>query len=166
MATYASYKTLTSENFTDGSVTSAKLGPGAGHQYYVKWIYNERGKRCEHCADARDCCEQANGKCCYWCVPDNTYKVTFEIWSGGGGGPGHTCCNCCSFSVGGHGGGYASRTIDTNPNCKQAFYEYGTSTQKYPVHKSVPGTGIRDFNQYQFKVLLCTRYTSVYYYIL
>ena len=41
MATYASYKTLTSENFTDGSVTSAKLGPGAGHQYYVKWIYNE-----------------------------------------------------------------------------------------------------------------------------
>ena len=118
MATYASYKTLTSENFTDGSVTSAKLGPGAGHQYYVKWIYNERGKRCEHCADAGDCCEQANGKCCLWTVPSNVNKVTFEIWSGGGGGPGHTCCNNCSFTIGGAGGNYASRTIATSPGCQ------------------------------------------------
>ena len=45
-----------------------------------KWIYNERGLRC-HCADNGNCCEQANGKCCYWCVPDGASKVTFEIWS-------------------------------------------------------------------------------------
>ena len=53
------------------------------------------------CARQSGCCEQANGKCCYWCVPDNTYKVTFEIWSGGGGGPRHTCCNCCPSATSG-----------------------------------------------------------------
>ena len=64
MATYASYKTLTSENFIDGSITASKLGAGAGHQYYTKWIYNERGQLCQHCADNGNCCQQANGKCC------------------------------------------------------------------------------------------------------
>ena len=29
MATYASYKTLTAENFTDNSISAAKLGAGA-----------------------------------------------------------------------------------------------------------------------------------------
>ena len=43
--------------------------------------HNERGLRCHHCADNGNCCEQANGKCCYWCVPDGASKVTFEIWS-------------------------------------------------------------------------------------
>ena len=79
MATYASYKTLTSENFVDGSITASKLGAGAGHQYYTKWIYNERGQRCHHCADAGDCCEQANGKCCYWTVHQMLTKLHLKF---------------------------------------------------------------------------------------
>ena len=79
MATYASYKTLTADNFIDNSITAVKLGAQAGNKYNVKYIYNERGMRCHHCADAGDCCEQANGKCCYWTVPADTSKVTFEI---------------------------------------------------------------------------------------
>ena len=82
MATYASYKTLTADNFQDNSITAAKLGAGAGNKYCVFWVYNERGMRCMACSDAGDCCEQANGKCCYWTVPANTSKVVFEIWSG------------------------------------------------------------------------------------
>ena len=107
MATYASYKTLTADNFQDNSITAVKLGAQAGNKYNVKYIYNERGMRCHHCADAGDCCEQANGKCCYWTVPADVSKVTFEIWSGGGGGAGSTCCNYCMHSAGGSGGNYA-----------------------------------------------------------
>ena len=118
MASYASYKKVTSEGIPNGTITRSKLAPGAGACRKVQWIYNARGMQCHMCARRSGCCEQANGKCCYWCVPDNVYKVTFEIWSGGGGGPGHTCCNCCSFAIGGAGGNYASKTIDTNPGCQ------------------------------------------------
>ena len=41
MATYASYKTLTADNFLDNSITAAKLGAGAGNKYGVKWIYTK-----------------------------------------------------------------------------------------------------------------------------
>ena len=92
MASYASYKKVTSEGIPNGTITRSKLAPGAGACRKVQWIYNARGMQCHMCARQSGCCEQANGKCCYWCVPDNVYKVTFEIWSGGGGGPGHTCC--------------------------------------------------------------------------
>ena len=78
------------------------------------------------------CCQQANGRCCYWCAPDNVYKVTFEIWGGGGGGPGHTCCNCCSFAIGGAGGNYAIQTIDTNPGCQYSVCAGGS----WPCGKS------------------------------
>ena len=74
--------------------------------------------QCHQCARQSGCCQQANGKCCYWCVPDGASTVTFEIWSGGGGGPGHTCCNCCSFSIGGAGGNYGSKTIASSPGCQ------------------------------------------------
>ena len=80
MATYASYKTLTADNFQENSITAAKLGAGAGNKYCVFWVYNERGMYCQACSDAGDCCEQANGKCCYWTVPANTSKVVFEIF--------------------------------------------------------------------------------------
>ena len=118
MATYASYKKVATDSIVDGSLTSDDLAPGAGHAMGVQWIYNERGYRCHNCARQSGCCEQANGKCCYWCVPTGVSTVQFEIWSGGGGGPGMTCCNCCSFTVGGSGGNYASKTISTSPNCK------------------------------------------------
>ena len=59
MATYASYKTLTADNFQDNSITAAKLGAGAGNKYCVFWVYNERGMKCMACSDAGDCCEQA-----------------------------------------------------------------------------------------------------------
>ena len=36
MATYASYKTLTADNFLDNSITVSKLGPGAGNKYGVQ----------------------------------------------------------------------------------------------------------------------------------
>ncbi len=59
MATYASYKTLTAENFQDNSITAAKLGAGAGNKFNTFWVYNERGMRCQRCTEAGDCCEQA-----------------------------------------------------------------------------------------------------------
>ena len=144
MASYASYKKVTSEGIPNGAITRAKLQPGAGACRKVQYIYNERGLRCHMCARQSGCCEQANGKCCYWCVPDNVYKVTFEIWGGGGGGPGHTCCNNCSFSIGGAGGNYALKTIDTNPGCQYTVCAGGS----WPCGKShgcSAGMGCRSY---------------------
>ena len=144
MATYASYKTLTAENFQDNSITAAKLGAGAGNKYNVKWIYNERGMRCQHCADAGDCCEQANGKCCYWTVPSNVSKVTFEIWSGGGGGAGSSCCNYCMHSAGGSGGNYAVKTVSTCPGCAYTICAGGT-WRCSKSHTCTAGMGCRSY---------------------
>jgi hypothetical protein len=115
MASYGSYKKLRTDQFQNNIVTGDKLVDGAGIHNCVKWIYNERGMRCHACSNNGDCCEQANGKCCLWTVPAEVSTVTFEIWSGGGGGAGHTCCNCCSFTIGGAGGNYASKTISVCP---------------------------------------------------
>tara|TARA_B110000503_G_scaffold40772_1_gene66999 strand:+ start:417 stop:1253 length:837 start_codon:yes stop_codon:yes gene_type:complete len=132
MATYASYKTLTADNFNDGSVTAAKLGASAGNQYNTLWVYNARGMQCHACNDAGDCCEQANGKCCYWTAPASTSKVVFEIWSGGGAGAGGTCCNNCMHTAGGSGGNYAIRSISTCPGCTYSICAGGT----WPCSKS------------------------------
>ena len=88
MATYASYKKVATDSIVDGTLTGDDLAPGAGHNMGVQWIYNERGYRCHNCARQSGCCEQANGKCCYWCVPTGVSTVQFEIWSGGGAGAG------------------------------------------------------------------------------
>ena len=104
MATYASYKKVNNDSIADATITSADIAHGNGNNMGVKWIYNERAMRCHSCMRQSGCCEQANGKCCYWCVPDGASTVTFEIWSGGGGGPGSTCCNYCMFTIGGAGG--------------------------------------------------------------
>ncbi len=132
MATYSTYKKVTSAGITDGSITRSKLQPGAGACRRTQWVFNERGMQCHMCARQSGCCQQANGRCCYWCVPNNVYKVTFEIWGGGGGGPGHTCCNNCSFAIGGAGGNYAIRTIDTNPGCQYSVCAGGS----WPCGKS------------------------------
>ena len=151
MATYASYKTLTADNFQDNSITAAKLGAGAGNKYCVLWVYNERGMYCQACSDAGDCCEQANGKCCYWTVPANTSKVVFEIWSGGGGGAGATCCNNCTHSAGGSGGNYGVKTISTCPGCTYSICAGGT-WRCSKSHTCVAGMGCKSYvNGAQFK---------------
>jgi len=146
MASYASYKKVTSASIPSGVLTSAKLAPGAGSNRQVKWIYNPRGLQCHQCSQAGGCCEQANGKCCYWTVPANVYGVTFEIWSGGGGGPGHTCCNCCSFAIGGQGGNYAQKTIQTTPGCSYTICA-GGSWRCAKSHTCTAGMGCRSYVQ-------------------
>lgn len=118
MAVYATYKKVKADQIPSGEITSDDIALGANVEMGVQWIYNERGLRCHRCSSNGNCCEQANGKCCLWTVPSNVTKVTFEIWSGGGGGAGHTCCNCCSFSIGGAGGNYAVKTINTTAGCQ------------------------------------------------
>ena len=68
MATYASYKKVANDSITDASITSADIAHGNGNNMGVQWIYNERGMQCHQCARQSGCCQQANGKCCYWCV--------------------------------------------------------------------------------------------------
>ena len=117
MATYSSYRQITSARIPDNSIAQDKLAIGAANKTGQLWVYNPRGLCCQNCANAGGCTEQANGRCCLWTVPSGVSKVTFEIWSGGGGGAGHTCCNCCSFAIGGAGGNYAIKTIATAPGC-------------------------------------------------
>jgi len=118
MANYTSYKRILPDSIDASAVTEANMAAGAGLQYGVDWIFNARGFCCQHCSNAGSCTAQANGRCCLWTVPSGVTRVTFEIWSGGGGGAGHTCCNCCSFSVGGAGGSYAIRTVTSAPGCQ------------------------------------------------
>lgn len=117
MADYNSYKKVKADQIPDAVFDTASLAPAAGNNYQVQWIYNERAGRCKECANAGGCVCQACGRCCNWTVPANTSKVTFEIWSGGGGATGNTCCTCCSHAIGGAGGGYAVKTIETRPGC-------------------------------------------------
>jgi hypothetical protein len=118
MANYSSYRKFGTDSMPNEVVPETAICDGAGAAFGVKWIYNERGLRCHQCSNNGDCCEQANGKCCLWTVPAGVTQVTFEIWSGGGGGAGHTCCNCCSFTIGGAGGNYAVKSIATVPGCQ------------------------------------------------
>ena len=115
MASYASYKKYGTESLQSQSVPGTALCNGAGASYGVQWIYNPRGFACQSCASAGGCTYQADGYCCLWCVPAGVTSVTFEIWSGGGGGAGMICCNYCSFSIGGAGGNYATKRIDVQP---------------------------------------------------
>ena len=144
MATYASYKKVANDSIADGTITSSDIAHGQGHNYGVQWIYNERGLRCHQCARQSGCCEQANGKCCYWCVPDGVSTVTFEIWSGGGGGPGSSCCNYCMFTIGGAGGNYASKTIATSPGCQYTICA-GGSWRCGKSHTCTAGMGCRSY---------------------
>lgn len=130
MATYSSYKKITTDDLADSAINSTALAHGARTKPTQQWIYNERGMACHNCQQG--CCEQANGKCCLWTVPAKVTRVTFELWSGGGGGPGQTCCNCCSFAIGGMGGSYAVRTITTAPGCQYSVCAAGT----WPCHWS------------------------------
>ena len=132
MATYGSYKKIAADQYETGAITADKLQAGAGYSRGILWIFNARGFCCQNCANNGDCCEQSNGRCCQWTVPTGVTSVTFEIWSGGGGGAGHTCCNNCSFSIGGAGGNYASKTIVTSPGCLYTVCAGGS----WPCEKS------------------------------
>lgn len=132
MANYSSYKKVIPDNFDDGFITPDMLAPKATNQYCVFYVYNQRGLSRQSCSNGGGCICQACGQCCLWTVPDGASKVIFEIWSGGGGGPGHTCCNCCSFSIGGAGGNYAVKSINTVPGCTYTICAGGS----WPCSKS------------------------------
>ena len=132
MATYASYRKITNDFFPTDVITQNKLVVGAANRTGILWIFNQRGFICQNCSNAGGCVEQANGRCCLWTVPTGVTKATFEIWSGGGGGAGHNCCNCCSMALGGAGGNYAIRTVDTVPGCQYTICAGGS----WPCAKS------------------------------
>jgi len=144
MATYSSYKKISAENLNDNIISQQAIANGARPKLSSFFIYNTRGFICRNCANRGSCCEQANGKCCLWTVPDKVSKVTFEIWSGGGGGAGHTCYNCCSFSIGGAGGNYAIKTIATAPGCQYTICA-GGSWPCAKSHTCSAGMGCRSF---------------------
>ena len=50
MATYSSYKKVTTEGIPNGSITRATLAPGAGACRRTQWVFNERGMQCHMCA--------------------------------------------------------------------------------------------------------------------
>lgn len=144
MATYNSYKKLEPDQIPNEVFDNNSIAPGAGNNYGVQWVYNERGMRCHSCANNGNCCEQANGKCCRWVVPDQVAKVTFEIWSGGGGGPGNTCCTCCTHSIGGAGGNYAVKSVDTKPGCAYTVCA-GGSWRCDKAHTCSAGMGCKSY---------------------
>ena len=118
MATYGSYKKISNVQLPDNAITGDMLKSGVGNKYCSFYVYSARGMLCKECSNAGGCVCQACGRCCLWTVPDRVSTVTFEIWSGGGGGPGNTCCDCHFHSMGGAGGGYAQKTIETAPGCQ------------------------------------------------
>ena len=144
MATYSSFKKLSEDNFLDNIVTSEALQHAARPKPQVLWIFNERGFCCNSCANNGSCTAQASGRCCLWTVPDGVTRVTFEIWSGGGGGAGHTCCNCCGHSIGGAGGNYAIKTVETAPGCQYTICA-GGSWPCAKSHRCTAGMGCRSF---------------------
>ena len=120
MASYSSYKKISPDSLQEANIVDdAKLDydNGAGPPRGQLYVYSERGFRCHECANTSGCVCQACGRCCNWTVPDRVSTATFEIWSGGGGGPGVVCCNCFQFAMGGGGGNYAQKTIETSPGC-------------------------------------------------
>ena len=104
MATYASYKKLTGEELTDGSVDGADLASPLNTTYGVKWFYGSPGACTPGC-------------CCLWTVPAGVKKLHIQIWGAGGNGSGACSCNRCHHYMGASGGFYNTKTIDTVAGC-------------------------------------------------
>lgn len=100
MATYSSYRALTTEEIADGSLCDANFHPDTAKNFGVVWVYGDPGNCTAGC-------------CCGWTVPNYVQKVTFEIWGAGGNGHGACVCDRCQHYVGAMGGGYAIKTIPT-----------------------------------------------------
>jgi len=144
MATYSSYKKILDDQIPNEVIGTENIAAGAGNRYGVQWVYNTRGSNCHSCANNGGCVCQACGRCCQWTVPDNVGNVTFEIWSGGGGGTGNNCCGCCSHSIGGAGGNYAIKTVDTSPGCTYTVCA-GGSWPCSKAHTCTAGQGCRSY---------------------
>lgn len=138
MATYTDFKKISEDQIDAFSLQADKL-PSRPVFSGVQWIYNERGLCCGQCSNYWEpqtgqtccgCCEQANGKCCQWTVPDKASQVTFEIWSGGGSGAGFCAGALCTTngitSIGGAGGNYALKTISVTPGSTYTVCAGGT----------------------------------------
>jgi hypothetical protein len=104
MATYDSYKKVTSEQIIDGTVTEDKMGTGVRHRLCTKWLIG-------------DACRCSAGCCCLWTAPGCTRKVQFELWGAGGNGSGACSCNRCHHFQGAGGGSYNQKSITTAPGC-------------------------------------------------
>jgi len=143
-ANYGAYKKISSNMIPDGAVNGDMLQPGVGNKYCSFWVFQERGMRCQECTSAGGCCCQACGRCCLWTVPSYVTSVQFEIWSGGGAGAGMTCSNCCSYSFGGAGGNYASKTICTRPGCTYTICA-GGAWRCCKSHTCTAGMGCKSY---------------------
>ena len=144
MASYGSYKKISTTQLPDNGITGDMLQQGVGNKYCSFWVYSARGMLCKECSNNGGCVCQACGRCCQWTVPNKVYKVQFEIWSGGGGGPGMTCCNCCGYSFGGAGGNYATKTITTAPGCTYSICA-GGSWRCNKAHTCTAGMGCSSY---------------------
>ena len=102
MATYGSYKKITSGQIVDGTVSVDALQAGAGYAYNVFHVFGSPA----FCS---------SGCCCLWTVPSGVKRVTFELWGSGGNGHGACSCNRCHHYAGAGGGYYNSKTISVTP---------------------------------------------------
>jgi hypothetical protein len=105
MATYSSYKKITTNEIVDGSLVDANFDPDAAKTFGVRWIYGSPGACTSGC-------------CCLWTVPSNVRKITFELWGAGGNGNGSCSCNRCHHFQGAQGGSYNTKTIASAPGCQ------------------------------------------------
>jgi len=103
MATYTSYKKVSSDNFTSQTqLTDPKFDIDAGKNYGILWVRGALGAA-------------SSGCCCLWTVPTGVKRVTFEAWGAGGNGNGACSCNRCHRYRGAGGGYYNSKTISVTP---------------------------------------------------
>ena len=112
MATYASYRKLTTDNFNDNIVLDTHLTACTRKQYTTLWVYG-----------SPDTCSP--GCCCLWTVPAYVRKVTFDLWGAGGNGHGSCSNNICQHFMGAMGGAYNAKTIDTVPGCQYTICAAG-----------------------------------------
>jgi hypothetical protein len=99
MATYASYKKLNSDYFSNASVNASDLASPLNTTYGVKWFYGSPLACTAGC-------------CCLWTIPTGVKKITIDAWGAGGNGAGSCSNGRCQHFMGGGGGYYNSKTID------------------------------------------------------
>ena len=68
MASYSSYKQISSDMVAAGSIPSSAIASGTFSNWCVKWVYGAPGSVC------------STGCCCAWTVPTNVTRVTWEVW--------------------------------------------------------------------------------------
>ena len=104
MASYSSYRVITTNEIKSFSLVDDNFAYDAGKNFGVKWVYGSPGACTAGC-------------CCAWTVPNFVKKVTFEIWGAGGNGHGSCNCNRCHHYQGAQGGSYNTKTITTSSGC-------------------------------------------------